>query len=84
MKGERLVQVGMETWSFRIGRELAVIVSPGGYKSRVSLSTITGRPGDMLERGQWKGTSDGMVTPTHVREYIIGHRSALLPASGAS
>jgi len=80
MKGERKVDVDGEVWSCRLGRSHAVIVSPGGHKSVVDFSTLTGRSWDTLERGQWKGMRDGMVVPDHVRTYVRKHREELLSA----
>lgn len=54
MKGERRVTVSGETWHYRIGQQHAVIISPGGYKSVVSLSALTGRSQDTLNRGRRK------------------------------
>src|SRR5580704_5242866 len=73
MKGERRVTVNGETWSYRIGQQNAVIVAPSGCKSVVLLSALTGRSQDTLDRGRRKQTSDGMVMPEHVRDYILGH-----------
>jgi hypothetical protein len=73
MKGERSVEVGGATWSYRLGRGNAVIVLPTGKKLVVRYADLTGRSPDIIERGQWKGTSDGMVTPEHVRRYIRRH-----------
>jgi hypothetical protein len=70
MKGERRVTVSGETWHYRIGQQHAVLISPGGYKSVVLLSVLTGRSQDTLDRGRRKQTSDGMVMPEHVRDYI--------------
>lgn len=80
MKGERQARVGDETWGFKLGRQHVVLVAPDGHKSVVDFSALTGRSWDTLERGMWKGTSDGMVTPEHVKRYIRKHRDALVGA----
>jgi hypothetical protein len=77
MKGERRLDVDGELWSFKIGKGAAVIVAPNGEKNVVSLTTLTGRSPDIIERGQWKGTRDGMVVPDHVRNYVRRHRAKL-------
>jgi hypothetical protein len=77
MKGERRVTVNGETWSYRVGQQNAVIVAPGGRKSVVLLSALTGRSQDTLDRGRRKQTSDGMVMPEHVRDYIRDHGDEL-------
>jgi hypothetical protein len=84
MKGEREARVGDETWGFRMGRQNVVIVTPDGRKSFVDFVTLTGRSWGTLERGQWKGTSDGMVTPEHVKRYIRKHRDTLLAHTGVT
>lgn len=78
MKGERRVDVDGESWSFKIGRGAAVIIAPNGKKSVVSLAALTGRSPDTIERGQRKGTRDGMVVPDHVRNHVRRHRAELL------
>jgi hypothetical protein len=76
MKGERRIEVDGVTWRYRFGCDNVVIVLRNGKKVIVNYSTLTGRTPDLIERGQWKGTSDGMVTPEHVRHYIRKHLTA--------
>jgi len=70
----RKVQVGGETWEFMTGKGAAVIKNPRtGKKTIVDYSILTSRTWNVIERGQWKKTIDGMVTPGHVKAYIEGH-----------
>lgn len=73
----RKVHVGGQVWEFRTGKGAAVIKNPRTGKSTiVNYAKLTGRTWDTLERGQWKRTSDGMVTPAHVKAYIEKHLSS--------
>ncbi len=67
------VEVDGVTWRYQLGRGNAVIVLPDGKKVIVGYARLTDRSPDTIERGQYKGTSDGMVTPEHVRRYIRQH-----------
>ena len=80
MKGERQARVGDETWGFKFGRQNVVLVAPNGHKSFVDFCTLTGRSWGTLDTGMHKGTSDGMVTPEHVKSYIRKHRDTLVGA----
>jgi len=72
----RKVQVGGETWEFTTGKGNAVIKNPRtGKKTIVNYLKLTGRDWNTIERGQWKRTSDGMVTPGHVKAYIARYLS---------
>lgn len=74
----RRVLIGEEAWGYHIGRGSAVIQSPKtGKKTIVYLTRLTGRDVNTFERGQYKGTSDGMVTPAHVRNFILAHGEEL-------
>ena len=66
----RKINVDGAVWEYRIGKGAAVLVAPDGKKAVVGLDKLTGRSWDTLERGQWKRTSDGMVTPKDVAAYI--------------
>ena len=34
------------------------------------ISTVSGKSWDLIERGQWKKTSDGHITPGHCKEFL--------------
>lgn len=77
--GVRRLVLASGTWHFRVTGQSAILFSPERDRKGdpydkwvVDLSTLTGRDWNTLERGQWKRTSDGMVTPGVVREFIEG------------
>lgn len=70
----REIYVNNKIWKFRIGKGSAVIRSPDkGPSYIVDLSTLTGRFSGVIERGRWKRTQDGQVTPKHIKEWIDNH-----------
>lgn len=73
--GDRTLRIGAEVFKFRIGKKHVVIKPPEGYLQKgdrmvVDFSTLTGEPWHVIERGQSKRTSDGMITPGKIRAYI--------------
>ena len=67
----RKLQLESGCWRYCIGRSNAVLFPPdGSRKLVVPLNTLTGRSWHILERGQWKKTSDGMIGPGDVRRYL--------------
>lgn len=70
----RKIVVNDTTYSYVIGREFAKIEGPFG-KAAVALSDIKGLDGELIVRGRWKQTSDGMVTPSEVAAYIASHQT---------
>ncbi len=69
----RKIHLDNEVWEYQIGRTNVVIKSPASKKIVVGFCKLTGRSWDIIERGQWKKTTDGMVTPKDVRIYIQKH-----------
>lgn len=69
----RSLDVDGQEWQFKIGQTSANIKDPDGRGTTVSLSDLTGLTPHLIERGRWKKTQDGMVTPGHVRAYIEAH-----------
>lgn len=69
-KGARRLTVDGEQWWFFIGTSHTVLWDPGGRKHLAHTAEVGGRSQPVLERGQWKHTSDGMITPEHVRRYV--------------
>lgn len=57
-------------WTYYIGKTSAVLRAPDGRKKTVGLDVLTGRSFDILDRGRWKKSSDGMMTPSDVAAYI--------------
>lgn len=75
-KGARQIDVDGAQWWFRVGHQNIEIWPPEGKKHVVSQAKITGRTPDLIDRGRWKGTEDGMIKPGHVRGYIRQHLNA--------
>ena len=73
MSGWRIMQVNGEEWRYRFGRGNAVIRGTDGKNIVVTYEDLTGRSSNVLERGLWKKTTDGMVKPGHVRGWIRKH-----------
>ena len=66
----RKIVVDGQNWQFMIGRSFVKVVSPSGQGYVANHSEVTGRSWDTLERGIWKKTSDGMVTPANIEVFI--------------
>lgn len=66
----RRITVRGEVFTYTIGTGSVRITWPDGSSRAVLLTVVTGRSEDVLERGQWKKTSDGMVTPKDIAAYI--------------
>lgn len=72
----RRIHIEGRVWEYSIGRGSAVIKSPDGKRSDVRLAAIKGGTPNDFERGQWKRTSDGMVTPSEVKVWILANLRA--------
>ena len=73
MSGWRTMQVSGKKWRYRFGLGNAVIRGTDGKSTVVGYEDLTGRSSAVIERGQWKKTTDGMVKPGHVRGWIRKH-----------
>jgi (2Fe-2S) ferredoxin len=73
---DRKLVIDGETWLYRVGESSVKIRNPEGLGHAVDVHTLTGRD---VERGRWKRTSDGMVTPGDVRKYIDEHLKKGVP-----
>lgn len=69
--GRKMV-VGTETWKYRITGSggWVSIRSPAGGCYNVPATEVTGLSWNAIERGHWKKTPDGSITPKQVRAYI--------------
>ncbi len=69
----RKIEVDGKEYEYRIGFSFAKI-----YRLDVSwlidLSTLTGKSWQSIERSRWKKTTDGMITPKMVEEWIRKNR----------
>jgi hypothetical protein len=69
----RQVTVMGRVWRYFVGKQHTVLRHPDTNQAIVVHNwEIKGRgyTPDTWERGQWKGTSDGMIKPGRVRGYI--------------
>lgn len=83
MKGLRKIVVpGPEHWTYKVFLSCTLLFDPKGKKYVVPTTHMTGRDWNTLERGQWKKTDDGWVTPRHIAEFIQQLRSGDVVLSG--
>lgn len=75
-KARRLYIHGRPWW-YKVGRTYAVIWNPVGRKHAVELDALRGLTHDLIDRGRWKKTTDGMIRPSHVERYIASHIDSL-------
>lgn len=75
-KARRLYIHGRPWW-YKIGRCYAHIWNPSGEKHIRTISDVRGLPSDVIDRGQYKKTRDGMVCPSHVERYIVANMATL-------
>jgi hypothetical protein len=68
--GWRRLMLSSGLWHYKPGVTGARIVAPDGRSCYVKVPQLLGTSWDTWERGQWKRTSDGMITPSDVRRYI--------------
>lgn len=71
-RGRGIVDVGGTLWVWKVGRRghHVVAYSEGGRRLLAHAADIKGVDPDVFERGQWKVTSDGMLTPADVAKWI--------------
>jgi len=72
-KKSRVIVIEGETWYYQIGGYSCAFWGPDGKKHVGKADVVANRSWDVLERGQWKKTSDGMITPKDIRRYIQEH-----------
>ncbi len=88
-KIRRLV-LGAETFYYQVtqGHVTLFLASKGPSiawdKWVLSPVEVTGRSWNVLERGQWKKTSDGMITPADLRRFLAGWDRVTVPGSGVA
>ena len=75
-KTGRSIVVGGKKYRYKIGRGTTVIRrADNTVLVKVDNHVLMGVTPDTFERGQWKRTSDGMVTPRHVASCIQAQQS---------
>lgn len=60
----KLVVDGKE-YTYTVGKDFAIVKFEGRKIATIFLHEIKD-----VERGRWKKTSDGMITPSEIAEYI--------------
>jgi hypothetical protein len=71
LKSWRRVHVSGDAWLYRVGRGGGVVIhGPNGEQVRLHAANLKGQWPSDFERGQWKRTSDGALTPAHVKLFI--------------
>lgn len=67
-RGRKIVVHGQEWhWSVRRG---VMMINPSGKSYHVDPEDVIECTPDVFERGQWKRTSDGVVSPARVAAFI--------------
>jgi len=85
-RGTRRLVLGAETFYYAVSRgsvTLLLASSRQGIaydKWVLTLAEVTGRSWNVLERGQWKKTSDGALTPGDLRRFLERWDRVTLPA----
>lgn len=76
----RIIVVDGLTYTWRAGPGTVEIRGPAEIRfqknrtfDRLHSSKLLGVTPDVFERGQWKKTSDGMITPRAIRDFIAYH-----------
>ena len=73
MKGGRTITVDRKKYRYRVGKGTTVIRrADNSVLGKVPNYGLLGVTPDVFARGQWKRTSDGMVTPNQVARAIMG------------
>ncbi len=70
-KGARSLSINGDIWWYRVGKGDIEVWDPNGKKHVTNMRIVTKRSWDVIERGQWKKTSDGAVTPKDVTNWIL-------------
>jgi hypothetical protein len=66
----RKVHINGQVYQYKVGKGSTRIILPNGTTTHAFNHTIKGVTPDTFDRGQWKRTSDGSVTPAEVKAYI--------------
>ena len=72
-KRGRTILVGEVIWRFKVGKQSVIAYSEHGERLCEHCYVLKGlHSPDIYDRGQWKKTSDGMITPKDVHTWIKG------------
>lgn len=67
----RIISVGGVRWKWRVGSRSGVVAySERGERLCARAHEVKGVPAEVFERGRWKRTSDGSVTPSEVADWM--------------
>ncbi len=66
----RKIVVNGKTFQYLIGRSAVVIYDDADKRHYAHVAEVKGLSPDLIERGQYKKTSDGMITPKNVAHWI--------------
>ena len=71
-KKARAIVIHGKRWWYRVGRAgwTILVWDPNGAKRVTNAGHVLGLPPQVVERGQWKQTTDGMVTPRKIADWI--------------
>ena len=73
MTWRRIVVDGC-TWLYHVGRSAVAFRGPRRFVARIG--DVKGLDPDSIDKGRWKKTSDGMVTPRDVASFLWRTRAA--------
>lgn len=67
----RKIKIRNMDWEWKVGKDSAVIKFPDGKNTIVPLEKIhPSKSVYVIERGRYKKTSDGMITPRMISQFI--------------
>lgn len=66
----RILNISNGIIQWKTGKSFTKIIMPDGKSTVEFNSELVGVSDSDFERGQYKQTSDGMVTPTHIVEFV--------------
>lgn len=67
----RNLHIHGKIFQYKVGKWQTVVKFPTGEKATFSNTELTGRDSWTFEKGQYKGTSDGMVKPSHIKSFLL-------------
>ncbi len=81
----RLITVQGVRWKWKCGKGCGVIAySEKGQRAYAQAWEVKGCTPDVFERGQWKKTSDGMMTPAEVEAWLSSQNKADMASGNQS
>ena len=68
----RKIRIGGTIWEYRIGRS-KVKFRNDNESFAVGVDIVANKSVETIDRGRSKKTSDGMITPSMIRDYLTWH-----------